>query len=109
MSKLITVYKVFVRPHFDYGDILYDQTYNSSFHKKLESIQYNACLALTGPIRGSLKEKIYQEFGSESLWVRCWYRKLCLFIKVLSNELPHIDSCHTNVVLNEKRTKRSPS
>ena len=87
-STLITIYKAFVRPHLDYGDILFDQTYNSSFHEKLESIQYNACLALTGAIRGSSKEKIYQELGFESLRVRRWYRKLCLFCKVLNNEHP---------------------
>ena len=47
----------FVRPHLDYGDILFDQTYNSPFHEKLESVQYNACLALTGGIRGFWKRK----------------------------------------------------
>ena len=45
----------FVRPHLHYGDILLAQIYNSSFHEKLESVQYNACLALTGAIRGSSK------------------------------------------------------
>ena len=73
-STLITIYKAFVRPHLDYGDILFDQTYNSSFHEKLESIQCNPCLALTGAIRGSSKKKIYQELGFESLLVRRWYR-----------------------------------
>ena len=29
-----------------------------SFHEKIESIQYNACLALTGAIRGTSNEKI---------------------------------------------------
>ena len=38
-STLITIYKAFVRPHLDYGDILFDQTYNSSFHEKLD--QFN--------------------------------------------------------------------
>ena len=80
-STLITVYTAFVRPHLDYGDILFDETYNSSFREKLESIQYNACLALTGAIRGSSKEKLYQELGFESLRIRRWYRKLRLFIK----------------------------
>ena len=80
-STLITVYKAFVRPHLDYGDILFDETYNSSFREKLESIQYNACLALTGAIRGSSKEKLYQELGFESLRIRRWYRKLRLFTK----------------------------
>ena len=31
-NSLITIYKVFVRPHLDYGDILYDQAYNIFFH-----------------------------------------------------------------------------
>ena len=87
-STLITIYKTFVRPHLDYGDILFDQKYNSSFHEKLESVQYNACVALTLAIRGSLKDKIYQELGFESLRASRWYRKHCLFYKVLNNEHP---------------------
>ena len=43
-------------------------------------------MALT--IGGSSKEKIYQDLGFESLRVRRWYRKLCLFCKVLNNEHP---------------------
>ena len=41
-----TVYKAFVRPHLDYGDMFYDEAYKETFHHKLESIQYNACPAL---------------------------------------------------------------
>ena len=67
---LLTIYKCFIRPHLDYGDIIYDQAYNLSFHQKLESIQYNASLALTGAIRGSSREKLYQELGLESLQLR---------------------------------------
>ena len=33
-------------PHLDYGDILCDQTFNNSFHENLESIQYNAAVAI---------------------------------------------------------------
>ena len=50
-ASLITIYKSFIRPHLDYGDILYDQAFNNSFHERLESIQYNAALAITGAIR----------------------------------------------------------
>ena len=32
---------------------------NTSFHQKLKRIQYNACLAITGAIRGTSKEKLY--------------------------------------------------
>ena len=44
-QSLVTVNKAFIRPHLDYGDIFYDQTYNESFHQKMESIQHNATLA----------------------------------------------------------------
>ena len=35
--------------------------------KKLESLEYDASLAITGPIRGISSEKLYQELGLESL------------------------------------------
>ena len=38
----MTVYKDFVRPHLDYGDIIYDEAFNKTFHQKLDYIQYNA-------------------------------------------------------------------
>ena len=87
-QALLTIYKAFVRPHLDYGDVLYDQAFNNSFHTKIESIQYNACSAITRAIRGTSTEKIYQELGLESLQLRRWYRKLCLFYKVFKNEHP---------------------
>ena len=64
---LMTMYKAFVRSHLDYGDIIYDEAYNETFHQKLESIQYNACLGLLAAIRGSSREKLYHELGLESL------------------------------------------
>ena len=30
--------KSFIRPHPNYGDIIYDQAYNASFQQKVESI-----------------------------------------------------------------------
>ena len=66
-QALVTIYKAFIRPHLDYGDVLYDQAFNNSFHAKMESIQYNACLAITEAIRGTSREKIYQELGPSAL------------------------------------------
>ena len=54
---LITIYKSFIRSHLGYGDIINDQVYNVSFHQKIESIQYNAALAITGAIRGTSKRE----------------------------------------------------
>ena len=56
-ATLIIIYKAFIRPHLDYGDVLYDQAFNNSFKEKLETFQYNACLALKGAIRSTSEEK----------------------------------------------------
>ena len=87
-TVLITLYKAFVCPHLYYGDILYNQAHNASFHQKLESLQYNACLAITEAIHVSSREKLYQELGFESLQQRRRYRKLCSFYKIFKNESP---------------------
>ena len=60
-QSLITIYKSFIRPHLDYSDIIYDRAFNESFHKNLESIQYNAAIAITGAIRGISCETFFQE------------------------------------------------
>ena len=60
-KSLVTIYKVFLRPFIDYGDIIYDQPNNESFCEKLESIQYKAALAITGAIHSTSRDKIYKE------------------------------------------------
>ena len=74
-QSLVTIYKAFIKPHLDYGDIIYDQTWNESFHKKMESIQYNAALATTGAIRDTSREKLYQELQS---WPKYMIQTLAL-------------------------------
>ena len=67
-KSLVTIYKAFLRPLIDYGDIIYDQPQNESFFcEKIESVQYKATLAITGAIQGTSRDKIYQELGLESL------------------------------------------
>ena len=43
---LLTIYKSFVRPHLDYGDIIYDNPENETLMNKLEKVQYQAYLQL---------------------------------------------------------------
>ena len=45
-GSLLATSTSFVRPHLDYGDVIYDQSYNSTFHQKMESIQCNAALTI---------------------------------------------------------------
>ena len=69
-GALLKVFKSFFRSHLNYGDVIYDQSYNNIFHQKMESIQYNAALTVTGAISGSSMEKLYQESGLECLQQR---------------------------------------
>ena len=62
-TSLLTIYKSFIRPHLDYGDVVYDQPSNDAFSNKLETVQYNAALAITRAIKGTVCEKMYQDFG----------------------------------------------
>lgn len=75
-SALLSMYKVFVKPHLDYVDIIYDQVCSITFHQKLEQIKYNACLTITGATRDTSKKKPYEELGFVSLQHHGWYRKL---------------------------------
>ena len=81
-KSLLTIYKSFIRPHLDYCDVTYDQPNNECFCTKIERIQYNAALAITGAIRGTSQIKLYKELGLESLRFRRWFRRLCTFFKI---------------------------
>ena len=104
-NTLLNIYKSYVRPHLDYCDIIYHrpcsddimmqnmsfnytQHYNALFTEKIESVQYNAALAITGCIRGTSKEKIYNELGIESLYNRRTFHRLLYLYKIMNNFLP---------------------
>ena len=74
-ASFLTFIKSFFRPHLDYGDVIHDCILNESFQNKLESVRYNALLAIAGAIRGSSRENLYQKLGTE--WR--WYQTLCFF------------------------------
>ena len=78
-QSLITIYKSFIRPHFDYGDIIYDQPNNESFCHLIERVQYNAALAITGAVKGTSQLNICNELSLKSLKFRRWFRRLCVF------------------------------
>ena len=77
----------FLRPHLDYGDIVYDPN-NETFINKIEKAHYDAALAITGTIRGTSWEKLYAELALESLKFRQWFGKLTCFYKIQSTGLP---------------------
>ena len=67
------MYKLYVRPHLDYGDIIYhkfDPDFTLEFTGKLESTQYTAALAVSGAWHGTNRNKLYEELGWEYLYHR---------------------------------------
>ena len=97
--SLEEIYKLYVRPHLDYGDIIYDisdlnkssiftdSTSNSQM-EKIEIIQYQAAKIVTGAWQGTSRLKIYDDLGWESLQNRRTIRKLCILFETLKNNYP---------------------
>ena len=74
------MYKSLVRPQYDYCDIIFHKPGNygisytnyspgnvinsdKRFNDKIKSVQHNTAVAITGRIRGTSREKLYQELG----------------------------------------------
>ena len=78
-KSLLTIYKSFIRPHLDYGDIIYSNLVNVPLINKLEKVQYQACLAIAGAIQGTSRESLYKELRRDSIQGRWLYRKMIFF------------------------------
>ena len=87
-ENLLTIYKSFVRSNLDFADIIYDKPFNESLKKKIENLQYSAALIINSVFKKTLRDKLYQELGLESLAHRRWTRKLISFHKIILGLLP---------------------
>ena len=85
-KSLVTIFKAFLRPLIDYGDIIYDQPQNESVCEKIEYVQYKTTLATAVAIQGNSGDKIYQELGLESLKSRGWYKRLVCMFKIVKKK-----------------------
>ena len=52
------------------------------FVPKLRACRNIDALAITGAVRGISQIKLYKELGLESLRIRRWFRRLCIFFKI---------------------------
>ena len=97
-DALISIYTAHVRSHLDYCDFIFhipELSGNFSTNvnlgnqmNKLESLQYQAGLAVTGMWRGTNRDHVYEELGWESLHLRRWFRRLTVFYKIIKNLTP---------------------
>ena len=92
---LDTLYKLYVRPHLDYGDVIYHEQLSDCM-KLLESVQYNAALIVAGCWKGTNMDRIYDELGWEKLSSRRHFRRLSLFYKIQNGLTPsYLAECVT--------------
>ena len=63
--------------------MIYGKLHKGSYIEKIEWVQYNACVVITGTFKGTAREHLYQGFGLESLNGRRWHRKLYFFYKIV--------------------------
>ena len=70
------------------GSIPVAATLTESFKDKLEMVQYNAVLVITGAFKGTSRDRIYRELGLESLAEGRWSCKIFFFHKIINGLLP---------------------
>ena len=80
-------YKLYVRPHLDYGDVIYHNQ-REDLMKLIEQVQYKAALIVSGCWQGTSREKMYDELGWESLSDRRWGRRMTLYYKIVNGHTP---------------------
>ena len=100
LKTLDQMYKAFVRPHLDYCDIIYHEPHKINqpplgltltiLMEKVERIQYQAALAVTGTWQGSSRTKLYEELGWESLSDRRMCRRILQVHKIENDQTPLI-------------------
>ena len=103
-------YKLYFRPHLDYGDISYHNQ-RADLMNLLEQVQYKAALVVSGCWKGTNRERLYEELGWESLTNRRWCRRLVTFYKILNGHTPHYLAEHIPVrsVISQSLRIRSES
>ena len=97
-KTLDQIYKMYIRPHLDYCDVIFDtpakisefdHSVNLSYlMNSIERLQYQAALAVTGCWQGTSTYKVYEELGWESLSDRRFTRRLIQFFKIFNYNSP---------------------
>jgi hypothetical protein len=91
---LENIYKAYILPHFDYGDVLWDGCTETQA-EELESLHLDALRTIIGTVRGTSHEKIYSESGFTTLSERRKRHKLIMYHKIVNEHVPNY--LHSNL------------
>ena len=78
------VYKIYVRPHFDYCDTIYDGHITVQDATRLETLQNRAARLTTGTLFRTSTDKLRSDLGWETLTIRRRIHRLTLYHKLRS-------------------------
>ena len=76
------IYKIYVRPHFDYCDIIYDGHVTIKDATRLETLQNRAARLVTGGLFRTTTDKLLAELGWERLTTRRRLHRLTFYHKL---------------------------
>ncbi|KAJ8310536.1 hypothetical protein KUTeg_012401 [Tegillarca granosa] len=86
-NSLLTIYKSFIRPILEYGDVIWDNCTQQDADL-LESVQVECARIITGLRRNCSRTVLYFELGLESLEARRRQHKLITFYKAINGYAP---------------------
>ena len=112
--SLKQMYVALVRSHLEYCDVIFHippkihlPPLGMSLHdhmEKIEKVQYQAALAVTGAWQGTSRTKLYEELGWESLSDRRICRRVLQLHKIVEEKTPkYLHDClppNRNVIIN---------
>ena len=86
-KSLEIMYKSFILPHFDYGDVIWDNC-TQTLSNELEEIHLDALRTIVGTVRGTSHNLLYRESGFTCLKERRRRHKLILYFKIVNDITP---------------------
>ena len=110
-NTLDQIYKIYIRPHFDYCDTIYDGHITIRDSMRLETLQNRAARLTTGALFRTSSENLRIDLGWEKLTIRRHIHRLTLYHRLAIARAP---SYITTIIPNTraqdtKRTLRNAS
>ena len=85
---LENIYKTYIRPYFDYCDVVYDGHLTNYDERRLETLQNRAARLVTGTLFRTSTDKLRLELGWDRLIRRREIHKLTIFWQLKDNRTP---------------------
>ena len=112
------IYRIYIRPHFDYCDIIYDGNITVTDSLRLERLQNRVARLVTGTLRRTSTDKLRQELGWDSLKTRRDIHKLNMYYELrhpqsllptyITSIIPNTRLHDTNRTLRNANTQTLP-